>query len=134
MGFTSAGVDVGIIVSDGPAALAFYRDLLGLAHAGDNPMPDGGTMHRLMAGESMIKVVVADPMPAAAAPPGSITAGRGFRYITFSVDDLDGLVAACRAASVPITREPVTMAPGVRIALVEDPDGNTVEFLEMRTG
>jgi catechol 2,3-dioxygenase-like lactoylglutathione lyase family enzyme len=132
MGFTSAGVDIGIVVSNGPAALAFYRDVLGLTHAGDNPFPNGGTMHRLMAGESMVKIVVPEPAPAAAAPPGSIADGRGFRYITFSIDDLDAMLDACRAASVPVTRDAVEMAPGVRIALVEDPDGNTVEFLEMR--
>jgi catechol 2,3-dioxygenase-like lactoylglutathione lyase family enzyme len=133
MGFTSAGVDVGVVVSDGAAALAFYRDVLGLTHVGDNPVPGLGTMHRLMAGESMIKLVVPET-PVAPAAPGGISGGGGFRYITFSVDDLDGLVESCRAASVPIAREPVAMAPGVRIALVEDPDGNTVEFLEMRAG
>ena len=132
MGLTSTGVDIGIVVSDGPAALAFYRDLVGLTHAGDNPFPGGGTMHRLMAGESMIKVVVPEPVVSAAPPAGGIDAGRGFRYITFSVDDLDDLIDRCRAASVPVTREATTMAPGVRIALVSDPDGNTVEFLEMR--
>jgi catechol 2,3-dioxygenase-like lactoylglutathione lyase family enzyme len=131
MGFTSAGVDIGVVVNDGAAALAFYRDVLGLTHVGDNPVPGLGTMHRLMAGESMIKIVVPDTAVTAAAP-GGISGGGGFRYITLSVDDLDAAVEACRAASAPITREAVAMAPGVRIALVEDPDGNTVEFLEMR--
>ena len=34
MKLTSAGVDIGIVVRDGAAALAFYRDLLGMRHEG----------------------------------------------------------------------------------------------------
>jgi catechol 2,3-dioxygenase-like lactoylglutathione lyase family enzyme len=73
MQLTSTGIDLGIIVRDGPAALAFYRDLLGMRHDGDNPVPSGGTMHRLFAGESMVKIVVPDPPPPATAAPGSTT-------------------------------------------------------------
>jgi catechol 2,3-dioxygenase-like lactoylglutathione lyase family enzyme len=131
MGFTSAGVDIGIIVSDGPKSVAFYRDVLGLTYVGDNPMPvGGGTMYRLMAGESMIKLVQPDPVPTVAAEPGAIDAARGIRYITFSVDDIDAAVAACRQAGAVVLTEAEVM-PGVRIALVQDPDGNTVEFLNM---
>jgi glyoxylase I family protein len=129
---TSAGVDIGIVVRDGPAALAFYVGVLGLHHDGDNPFPNGGTMHRLMAGESMVKIVVPQPAPDVAAPSGGIPGATGFRYITFSIDDLDAMLDACRDAGVTITRDAIEMAPGVRIALVEDPDGNVVEFLERR--
>jgi predicted enzyme related to lactoylglutathione lyase len=132
MGLTSAGVDIGIVVSDGPAAVAFYRDVIGLTYAGDNPMPvGGGRMYRLMAGETMIKLVQPDPVPAVKPAPGAIDASLGYRYITFSVDDIDASVAACRTAGVKVVTE-ATIMPGVRIALVEDPDGNIVEFLEMR--
>jgi catechol 2,3-dioxygenase-like lactoylglutathione lyase family enzyme len=132
MGFTSAGVDIGIVVSDGPKSVGFYRDVLGLTYAGDNPMPvGGGHMYRLMAGESMIKLVQPDPVPTAAAEPGAIDAARGIRYITFSVDDIDAAAGACRDAGVSVITEQEVM-PGVRIALVNDPDGNIVEFLEMK--
>jgi catechol 2,3-dioxygenase-like lactoylglutathione lyase family enzyme len=133
MGLTSAGVDIGIVVSDGPAAVAFYRDVIGLTYAGDNPMPvGGGTMYRLMAGETMIKLVQPDPVPTARATAGAIDAALGYRYITFSVDDIDASVAACRSAGVKVVTE-ATIMPGVRIALVEDPDSNLVEFLEMKS-
>jgi catechol 2,3-dioxygenase-like lactoylglutathione lyase family enzyme len=132
MGLTSAGVDIGIVVGDGPKAVAFYRDVLGLTYAGENAMPvGGGTMYRLMAGESMIKLIQPDPVPDAAPVRGAIEAARGVRYITFSVDDIDAGVARCRDAGAPVLTES-TIMPGVRIALVEDPDGNIVEFLEMR--
>jgi catechol 2,3-dioxygenase-like lactoylglutathione lyase family enzyme len=129
--FTSAGVDIGVIVRDGPAALGFYRDVLGLTHEGDNPFPGGGVMHRLLAGESMVKIVVPDPPPPArASGSGGLGGSAGFGYITFSVGDLDGALDACRTAGAPIVRDATEMMPGVRIALVQDPEGNVIEFLE----
>jgi catechol 2,3-dioxygenase-like lactoylglutathione lyase family enzyme len=130
MKVTSPGIDLGIVVRDARAALAFYRDLLGMEHQGDNPVPGGGQMHRLMAGDSMIKIVVPEPLPAASAPPGGIPGGTGLRYFTISIAGLDELLEACTRAGVPIVRPATTMAPGVRIAIVEDPEGNWVEFLE----
>ena len=52
-------IDLGIVVTDGPKALAFYRDTLGFEHIATTPMPGGGgTMERWMCGTSLIKVVV----------------------------------------------------------------------------
>ena len=46
---TKPGIDLGIVTTNGDAMLAFYRDVLGLDHQGDMPMPGGaGTMHRLL--------------------------------------------------------------------------------------
>jgi hypothetical protein len=36
MKLNRAGVDIGIVVRDGDAMLAFYRDVLRLPHEGDN--------------------------------------------------------------------------------------------------
>ena len=38
--------------------------------------------------------------------------------------------AACAEAGAPVHIEPVEIRPGVRIAMVGDPDGNWVEFIE----
>ena len=35
---TKDSIDLGIVVSDGEKALAFYRDTLGFEHVGDMPM------------------------------------------------------------------------------------------------
>ena len=128
---TKDSIDIGIIVRDGEAALKFYRDTLGLEHVADTPMGGGnGTMHRLMCGTTMVKVIEYDELPAAANPAGGIPAASGYRYWTISVSNLDELAGQCAEAGYTVAVEPHEIRPGVRIAMVEDPDGNWVELLE----
>lgn len=129
MRIAKAGVDIGIVVRDDGAMLAFYRDVLGLYHEGDNPIP-GGAMHRLWAAETMIKLVALDAAPEEANPPGGLAGATGLRYLTFAVTNMDEVHEACVAAGATVVREPFTFLPGTRIAMYEDPDGNSVELLE----
>src|SRR3954447_3323000 len=125
---TKDSIDLGIVVKDAGAALAFYRDVLGFDDLGESPMP-GGTMHRLACGTSQIKLVSLKREPGASAPPGGIGGATGYRYWTISVANLAEIVAACEAAGVPIAVPITELRPGITIAMVEDPDGNWVEFL-----
>ena len=126
-------IDLGIVVRDGEKALAFYRDLLGFEHVGDTPLPKSlgtGMMHRLMCGTSLVKVLALDNPPTASPPPGGIGAATGYRYWTISVSNLEDLVEACSAAGHRVVGRPTEIRPGVTIAIVEDPEGNWVEFLQ----
>jgi catechol 2,3-dioxygenase-like lactoylglutathione lyase family enzyme len=123
-------IDIGIVVSDSAKALAFYRDTLGLEHIADTPMPGGGTMHRLMCGTTMVKVVKPDREPPAKAAPGGIQGATGYRYFTISVSNIEEVAAACAAGGYTIAVPVRELRPGVTIAIVEDPDGNWVEFLQ----
>ncbi len=123
-------IDLGIVVKDGQKALAFYRDTLGLEHVADTPMPGGGTMHRVMCGATLLKLVQLDSAPPAEAPAGGIRGATGYRYFTISVLNLDELADACGTAGYKVLVSPRDIRPGVRIAIVEDPDGNNVEFLQ----
>ena len=129
---TKDSIDLGIVVRDADAALAFYRDVLGFDHVADTPMPGAfpGTMHRLMCGASLIKLVALDDLPDAAAAPGGITAASGYRYFTISVTDIDGLTARCRDAGYEVPVDCAEIRPKVRISMIVDPDGNWVELLE----
>ena len=127
---TKDSIDIGIVVRDGEAALKFYRDTLGLEHVADTPMGGNGTMHRLMCGTTMVKVIEYDEAPAAANPVGGIPAASGYRYWTISVSNLDELAAQCAEAGYTVAVEPREIRPGVRIAMIEDPDGNWVELIE----
>ena len=122
-------IDLGIITCDAEAALKFYRDTLGFEVAGEMPMPGGGTMYRLMCGESMIKVIELEKKPSAEAPPGGIQGATGYRYWTISVTNLPEMVEACSKGGYKIVVPETEIAPGLKIAMVEDPDGNWVEFL-----
>lgn len=129
---TKDSIDIGIVVRDADAALAFYRDALGLEVEGSMPMPGGGgTMHRLRCGTTTVKIVAFDAELPAAAPPGGIQGAYGYRYWTISVADLDGVTERCAAAGAPVVVSPREIRPGVRISIVADPDGNWVEFLAM---
>ncbi len=126
---TKDSIDLGIVVSDGEAALKFYRDTLGFEHVGDMPMGGGSTMHRLMCGTSLIKVISGSNPPAKAAP-GGIQGATGYRYWTISVSNINDVVAACEAGGYKVAVGVREFRPGVTIAIVEDPDGNWVEFLQ----
>ena len=93
-------------------------------------MPGGAHMHRLMCGTSMIKLLSFDPTPEAANPPGAIHKASGYRYWTISVADVAAVAAACEAAGVKVKVPPTEVMPGATIAIVADPDGNWVEFLQ----
>jgi catechol 2,3-dioxygenase-like lactoylglutathione lyase family enzyme len=129
---TKESIDLGIVVRDAERSLAFYRDVLGFEPAGEMPMPGGGgTMYRLMCGTSMIKLVHPATAPPATAPPGGIPGAYGYRYWTITVSNLDEITAACKASGATVVIEPREIRPGVAISIVEDPDGNWVEFLKV---
>lgn len=125
-------IDLGIVIRDSRRSLAFYRDLLGLTHEGDIPMPvgDGGTMHRLRCGESLIKLVKFHAVPEDANPRGGIDTATGLRYVTLHVTNLEALVGDCRQNGVKMVVPVTEVRAGVRIAIVQDPDGNLVEFVQ----
>jgi catechol 2,3-dioxygenase-like lactoylglutathione lyase family enzyme len=126
---TKDSIDLGIVISDVEASLAFYRDTLGLEHVGDMPMPGGSHMYRLRCGTSLIKLVKHAREPKAVAPPGGINGATGYRYWTISVSNIADMVAACEAGGYKVVIPVTELRPGITIAMVEDPDGNWVEFL-----
>ena len=120
-------LDIGVIVSDIDASLAFYRDILGLQFVGRVPVWFG-TMHRLRFGTSDFKLIEPTTVP----PPGVLGLENqlGFRYVTFVVTDLTGLCAELQSKGIEFTLPETQIRPGSRIAMVKDPDGNIVEFVE----
>ena len=125
-----SSIDFGIITTNIEPMLTFYRDVIGLPYQAKIDMPGGTIMHRLLAGESVIKILVQAKEPAAIAPPGGVGGATGYRYWTISVDNLEEITAQCSEAGYKVPVALMDVRPGVRISMVEDPDGNWVEFLE----
>jgi catechol 2,3-dioxygenase-like lactoylglutathione lyase family enzyme len=123
-----SAIDLGIVTTNGPAMLAFYRDTLGLKYLREMPMPGGGLMHQLACGDTVIKLVVLESTAAQAAP-GGIQGATGYRYLTMTVNNLTDVMTECAAQGHKITVKEREIRPGVRIGIVADPDGNWVEFL-----
>src|SRR5947207_15921646 len=127
--------EVGIVVQDLDATTAFYRDVLGLEYIGDLDLP-GGTMKRFAHGDAVVKLVRFEQAPAHVNPPGGAGAGvTGLRYLTLMIGDVERGVQRCVAAGHAVPVLPFEYQPGVRIAIVEDPEGNWVELVqEQRSG
>jgi len=129
---TKDSIDIGIVVKDADAALGFYRDTLGFEDTGSMAMPGGGgTMYRLLCGTTLVKLVAPEAELPASAPGGGIQGAYGYRYWTISVSNLDEVTDRCAEAGRTVVVKPREIRPGVRISIVEDPDGNWVEFLEV---
>lgn len=122
-------IDLGIVARDGQAMLTFYRDVLGFVEEPSTPFHAGGVMYRLWCGESLIKIVVPEQMPEHRAQAGPIEAASGLRYWTMRVSNLAAIMAQCEQAGANIVVPITEVRAGVTIGMVQDPDGNWVEFV-----
>lgn len=138
----TAPMEIGICVPDLPRALAFYEGVLGLRKISQIGLNEHGsrlsglgtsgyTVVRLQTsyGER-VKLVCPETAPAGNGLAESPASRAGFAYLTFLVDDIAGVVDACTSAGFPSLRGIVELRPGVRMALVRDPEGNFIEFAQ----
>jgi len=108
---------VGVAVEDLEAAVAFYRDVLGLEPQRPETV-DGATIVSLSFGDAEVELL------APQGPDGPIARflarrGPGIHHICYRVPDLDAALTACRAAGYRLIDEtPRSGAGGRRIAFV----------------
>jgi catechol 2,3-dioxygenase-like lactoylglutathione lyase family enzyme len=118
-----------VIASDIKASLNFYQNLLGLEFVGTMPLWFG-TMHRLHFGESDFKLIEPKKVPLGGA--SGLENQLGFRYVTFVIENLSELCDDLKKNNIEFVVAEREIRPGVRIAMVKDPDGNIVEFVERK--
>ena len=120
-------LDLGILVSDIKKSLHFYQNTLGLKFV-EEIRVWLGTMYRLRFGSSDFKLIDPDTLP----PKGPIglESQLGFRYVTFVVHNLSKICSQLQAEGIEFVVPENEVRPGVRIAMVKDPDGNIVEFVQ----
>jgi LAO/AO transport system kinase len=126
---------VGIAVSDLDAALAFYRDALGLEVQAPEDVPSQRVrVHFIPAGESALELLEAT---AADSPIAKYVAkrGPGLHHITLRVDDIEAALARLKARGVRLIDEtPRPGAHGTRVAFVHPSSahGVLVELVQVR--
>jgi len=111
---------VSIAVTDQDRALAFYRDKLGLTVQTDAAYADDWRWIFLEIPGSVTKIQFSRP--------NEISVPEGHPALALISDDVDVDVASLKKSGVTIVDGP-TEAPwhsGVRYALIEDSEGNTV--------
>jgi predicted enzyme related to lactoylglutathione lyase len=123
-------IDIGF-VSASDALVSFYEEVFGTERLEPRVFPFA-TVHRLAFGPVTLKVMVPSDPPASPPAATQFWDVGGLRYVTTWVDDLDAVAGSWRAAGGTIAMEPTEIRPGVRTALLRDPDGNTVEAMEQR--
>lgn len=109
---------VALNVPDVEAALAFYRDVVGL-RVEWRPDPDNVY---LTGGRDNLALHRGEVGPA----PGALD-HIGFALPT--AEAVDAWAAHLRAHGVPLLREPKTHRDGARSCYAQDPAGNTVQFI-----
>ena len=130
MDLARSAVDIGVYVRDVDDCLRFYCEGLGLQKVGELEFPGGRVQHRIAIGDSLLKLMQfpAEETPPAG-PPGRM-AQTGIRYITIAVRDLAALVPELEAKGLTFVVSPRPSPSGATIAMLEDPEGNTVELLQ----
>lgn len=124
------GIEIGIVTRDAGPMVSFYRDILGLELERELLMDNGVHMTRLKCGPNIIKVMVNPKPPVADAPPGGAAGATGLRYWTIPVTNIDEAIADCASAGCEIPVPVTEIMPGIKIAMVADPDGNWVNLLQ----
>ena len=130
MEIAKEGIDLGVLVHDIDACLRFYCDDLGLPKVGELPFPGNRTQHRVQVGNSVLKLMQYQDGAPPAGPRG-LAAQSGIRYFTILTRGLAGLVKDLEGKGHTFSTPLREIRPGVWIAILEDPDGNTVDLQEV---
>ncbi len=128
-------LNVVMTVSDMDKATEFYGDVLGLEPMTPIPFgektapvffPHAIVMQRFKVGTHEIKLLPG--LDSTKKQPGGIDNAIGFRMVNYPIADIDAFKSRLKAHGYP---EPEIRAMGdtpYRFGVMEDPDGNTVEF------
>ncbi len=125
-----AALDAGIVTVDGDRAAHFYGEVLGLAPAGEVQLPGIGLVRRYAVGDSTLRVFVPQARPQHEGSRDGMASQTGIRYLTLMISNLDEVVASIAAAGYKVPVAIRELRPGVRVAQVEDADGNAIELMQ----
>jgi predicted enzyme related to lactoylglutathione lyase len=93
-------------------------------------MPGIGLIRRYAVGSSTLRVFQPETPPAQDGSRAGFASQTGIRYLTLAVSNLDEAVAEIAAAGYPVPVPPRVLRPGVRVAQIEDGEGNALELMQ----
>jgi predicted enzyme related to lactoylglutathione lyase len=119
-------------VDDHEAALAYYRDTLGLEVRNDVAMEFGRWLTVGPVGQPELGIVLQSAgvgrSPEDAKALQSLLAKGSLSGLVFTTGDVDGVFEKVRASGAEVMQEPMDMPYGVRDCAFRDPAGNMVRF------
>jgi hypothetical protein len=107
--------------------MSAHQGTLGLEKTEEVQTPFGN-VHRLRYGTSLVKLM--DPKQAPPAGPIGLDKQLGIRCLSFVIRDLSDVCMVLKEKGVEFTVPETQVLPDTRIAMVKDPDGNIIEFVE----
>ena len=120
-----------VLVHDPDAALAFYRDTLGLEARNDVAREDFRWITVGAASQPGVGIVLTNYLNGSPADRDALVAlvAKGaLNGVHFHTDDLDASFEKPRAAGAEIVQEPTEQPWGTRDCAVRDPSGNLVRI------
>jgi catechol 2,3-dioxygenase-like lactoylglutathione lyase family enzyme len=127
-----SALELGIVTHNGEEMLRFYHDILGLPIVGEITFPNFSVLNKLQCGTNLIKILVLNSEAEFENIRGGYARATGYRYCTLNINNLDETLAHCQAKDVDVVFDAMELRAGVRVAMIEDPDGNTIELFEER--
>lgn len=141
----NATFHTGFTVSDLDRSVGFFRDVLGFEVTGED-QADAAFMERLTGVEGAAARLAFLKLPdhaielieyhgsTARAASSLRPCDPGFAHISFTVENIEALVAACLEHGLheyqPVLRMDQGPAQGTKVVYLRDPDGLTIELIE----
>lgn len=124
-----------VIAPDVDAAVAFYRDALGLEVVNDVPYGEFRWVTLATPGSTVGQIVISQPHAGRSEQEGDQLAALvslgAFGPIVFDTDDVDAAFERAQASGLgEVLQEPMDMGYGVRDCAFRDPAGNMVRVGE----
>ena len=143
----TSALEVGLVVQNLDAMLAFYQEVLGCVEvrradippalsAGIAVHPDGYTNVWLQTPNAeVIKLVAPPAAPVNPGHPANSAERTGFAYLTFYCEQIEAVLATAEAAGATVRSERAYLSGdiGVKMVFFEDPEGNVIELVERVT-
>jgi catechol 2,3-dioxygenase-like lactoylglutathione lyase family enzyme len=123
-------LNVGIVTTNLEPMAAFYEGLFGFSRLPELVFPGSGTVHRFVAGDSILRLMVPEEVPSHDGASGDFLSATGYRYMTIVVTDVDAVCGEIGEHGGSLVLGPLELRPGVRIAQLRDPDGNWTEIVQ----